>query len=215
MPRLLLATKNPHKTAEIRAILGEGWDITDLSTHPSLEMPEETGATFEENARIKADAVSRVFPGLVLSDDSGLEVDALGGAPGVHSARFAGIHGNDAANRTRLKQELDACGRPEPWAARFRCAMALAGSGSTRATFEGRVEGRVISGERGSGGFGYDPLFVPAGFLETFGELLGETKNGLSHRARALAMVIEYLRDTSPASLANNCGQGRESTEAN
>ena len=193
MPRLLVATKNAHKTAEIRAILGDGWEITDLTAHPAMPSPEETGATFEENARIKAEAASLVFPGFVLSDDSGLEVDALGGAPGVHSARYAGAHGDDAANRATLRRALAACGAPEPWVARFRCAMAIAESGRTLATFDGRVEGRVIAEERGTGGFGYDALFIPAGHRETFGELPSDVKNTLSHRARALAKAAATL----------------------
>ena len=193
MPRLLVATKNAHKTAEIRAILGDGWEITDLTAHPARPSPEETGATFEENARIKAEAASLVFPGFVLSDDSGLEVDALGGAPGVHSARYAGAHGDDAANRATLRRALAACGAPEPWVARFRCAMAIAETGRTLATFDGRVEGRVIAEERGTGGFGYDALFIPAGHRETFGELPSDVKNTLSHRARALAKAAATL----------------------
>jgi XTP/dITP diphosphohydrolase len=120
-------------------------------------------------------------------------VDALGGAPGVQSARYAGGHGDDASNRARLKRELAACGEPEPWMARFRCAMALAKDGRTLATFEGRVEGCVIRDERGAGGFGYDPLFIPQGHHETFGVLPAATKNGLSHRARALAQAARTL----------------------
>jgi XTP/dITP diphosphohydrolase len=193
MPRLLVATKNAHKTAEIRAILGPVWEVTDLTAHPEVPAPEETGATFEENARIKAEAASRVFPGLVLSDDSGLEVDALGGAPGVNSAIYAGTHGDDAANRARLKRELAATTVPQPWTARFRCTMALAEEGRTVATFDGRVEGRVIAEERGAGGFGYDPLFIPNGHTDTFGVLPSELKNALSHRARALAQAARVL----------------------
>lgn len=186
MPRLLIATKNAHKTAEIRAILGEAWDVSDLTAHPEVPAPEETGVTFEENARIKAEAASLVFPGIVLSDDSGLEVDALGGDPGVQSALYAGTHGDDAGNRARLKRELALCGNAEPWTARFRCAMAIAQAGRTVAVCDGRVEGRVIGEERGGGGFGYDALFIPDGHSETFGELPPEVKNTLSHRARAL-----------------------------
>jgi XTP/dITP diphosphohydrolase len=199
MPRLLIATKNAHKTAEIRAILGGQWDVTDLTAHPDVPAPEENGTTFEENARIKAEAASLVFPGLVLSDDSGLEVDALGGAPGVNSARYAGEQGNDAANRARLKRELTATGAPEPWTARFRCAMAIAKAGRTVATFDGRVEGRVTRVERGTGGFGYDALFIPDGQTETFGELSAETKNSMSHRARALAKAAMILMDDQTA----------------
>ncbi len=188
--RLLIATKNAHKTGEIRAILGPGWEVEDLTAHPEIAAPEETGATFAENAAIKAVAASELFPGVVLADDSGLEVDALGGAPGVRSARFAGPGATDADNRARLLRELT--GFPSP--ARFRCVMALARAGEVLATFSGAVEGTIVGGERGAGGFGYDALFVPEGFAQTFGELPGKTKNGLSHRARALAQARDFLR---------------------
>jgi XTP/dITP diphosphohydrolase len=193
MPRLLIATKNTHKTGEIRAILGSEWEVSDLTHYPEVPAPEETGRTFEENARIKAEAASRIFPGLVLSDDSGLEVDALGGAPGVNSAIYAGRHGDDAANRERLRSELLACGKPGPWAARFCCLMVLAETGRTLVAFSGRVEGQVLAEERGEGGFGYDAMFVPAGYAQTFAELSPDVKNGLSHRARSLAKVKEHL----------------------
>ncbi|MCX6979576.1 MAG: RdgB/HAM1 family non-canonical purine NTP pyrophosphatase [Verrucomicrobia bacterium] len=197
MPRLLIATKNAHKTAEIRAILGDAWEVSDLTAHPEVPAPEETGATFQENARIKAEAASRIFPGIVLSDDSGLEVDALGGEPGVHSALYAGTHGDDAANRARLKRELLACGAPQPWRARFRCTMAIAQAGHTLAVCDGRVEGRVIAEEHGGGGFGYDSMFIPDGRAETFGVLSPDVKNGLSHRARALAKAAVILAGLS------------------
>ena len=193
MHRLLIATKNAHKTAEIRDILGAAWEVSDLTAHPEVPAPDETGATFEENARIKAEAASRIFPGIVLSDDSGLEVDALGGEPGVQSALYAGIHGDDAANRARLKRELLACGAPQPWRARFRCTMAIAQAGRTLAVCDGRAEGRVISEERGCGGFGYDSMFIHDGHTETFGVLPADVKNGLSHRARALAKAAVIL----------------------
>ena len=193
MPSLLIATKNAHKTAEIRAILGEAWEISDLTGHPEVPAPEETGVTFEENARIKAEAASLVFPGVVLSDDSGLEVDALGGDPGVHSALYAGTHGDNAANRARLRRELLACGAPQPWRARFRCTMAIAQAGRTLGVCDGRVEGRVIAEASGAGGFGYDVMFIPDGHSETFGELPPDVKNVLSHRARALAKAVEFL----------------------
>ena len=193
MPRLLIATKNAHKTAEIRAILGDAWEVSDLTAHPEVPAPEETGANFEENARIKAEAASRIFRGIVLSDDSGLEVDALGGEPGVHSALYAGTHGDDAANRARLKRELLACGTPQPWRTRFRCTMAIAQAGCTLAVCDGRVEGRVIAEEHGGGGFGYDSMFIPDGHAETFGVLPADVKNGLSHRARALAKAAVIL----------------------
>ena len=193
MRRLLIATKNAHKTEEIRAILGPNWDVSDLTQHPEILAPEESGGTFEANARIKAEVASLLFPGFVLSDDSGLEVDVLDGAPGVDSAIYAGQHGDSAANRERLKRELLAKDAVEPWTARFRCVMALAEKGRTLATFDGRVEGQVVAAERGSGGFGYDPLFVPDGYTESFGELSGEIKNQLSHRARALAKAKAFM----------------------
>ena len=184
MRLLLIATKNAHKTIEIRAILGEGWEVTDLNAHPEIAAPEETGATFAENAAIKALAASRMFAGLVLADDSGLEVDALGGAPGVRSARYAGEDATDADNRAKLLHALAGV-RGKARAARFRCALALAADGA--------VEGVVINAERGDGGFGYDALFVPDGYCETFAQLSGAIKNQLSHRARALEKARTFL----------------------
>jgi XTP/dITP diphosphohydrolase len=147
---------------------------------------EETGETFEENASLKALAASAHFEGWVLADDSGLEVDALGGAPGVRSARFSGEGATDASNRALLLEKL--AGIPEDQrSARFRCVIALARGGEVLAHFSGSVEGAIIASEKGEGGFGYDPLFVPVGFSETFAELSAETKNRLSHRGRALA----------------------------
>lgn len=187
--RLLIATKNAHKTGEIRAILGSGWEVEDLTAHPEIAAPEETGATFAENAAIKAVAASQLFAGYVLADDSGLEVDALGGAPGVISARYAGPGATDADNRARLRRELTAF--PSP--ARFRCVMVVARAGEVLGTFSGAVEGAIVGEESGAGGFGYDPLFVPSGFAETFGVLPAAIKNGLSHRARALAEARDFL----------------------
>jgi XTP/dITP diphosphohydrolase len=193
MRRLLIATKNAHKTAEIRALLGYDWEVGDLTAHPEVPAPDETGATFAANARIKAETASQLFPGLVVSDDSGLEVDALGGDPGVQSALYAGVHGDHAANRARLKRELEWTVTPQPWRARFRCAMAVAENGRTIAEFDGHVEGTVIAEERGEGGFGYDAMFIPDGYTQTFGELPGVVKNELSHRARALEKVVAFL----------------------
>ena len=118
MPRLRIATKNAHKTGEIRAILGDGWEVEDLNAHPEIPAPEETGDTFLENATIKAVAASQIFPGLVLSDDSGLAVDALGGAPGVRSARYAGENASAAEHRAKL---LAALAGTRERTARFRC----------------------------------------------------------------------------------------------
>ena len=192
MRSLLIATKNAHKTAEIRAMLGDGWDVSDLNAHPDIAAPEETGATFAENAAIKALAASRLFVGLVLADDSGLEVDALAGAPGVRSARYAGEKSTDADNRAKLLREL-AAARGKARTARFRCALALAEAGEVCAAFDGTVEGVIINAERGDGGFGYDALFVPTGHCETFAQLPASVKNQLSHRAMALESARAFL----------------------
>jgi len=194
MPSLLIATKNAHKTAEIRAILGEAWQVTDLNAHPEVVSPEETGTTFAENAAIKAVTASALFPGYVLSDDSGLEVDALGGDPGVYSARYAGPQATDADNREKLLRELATDGaRGKARSARFRCVICIARSGEVLGTFDGAVEGVIINQEKGEGGFGYDPLFVPAGYCETFAQLPAEVKNQESHRARAMTKAQEFL----------------------
>ena len=177
-------------------MLGPDWLVSDLRAYPELKSPVEDGDTFEANARIKAVAASAKLPGvLVLSDDSGLEVDALQRAPGVHSARYAGPRATDKDNRERLKFEL---GIIEPdveggWRGRFCCCMAVALDGQTLATFNGAVEGHVITTEQGFGGFGYDPLFVPDGYADSFGVLPEAIKNSLSHRARALSQVIKWL----------------------
>ena len=193
MQTLLIATRNAHKTREIGQMLGSGWRVSDLLSFPHSPVMEETGATFEENAMLKALGISRVFTGLVLADDSGLEVDALGGAPGVRSARFAGGNANDAENRRALIQLLKNL-RGDELKARFRCVMVLATQGELLGSFEGTVEGKVIPEERGFGGFGYDSIFIPNGYSETFAELQPEIKNSLSHRGRALAKVLEFLR---------------------
>ncbi len=188
--RLLVSTRNAHKVSEIRAILGENFEVLDLSAAPKVPEIEETGVTFEENATLKAVAASLVFEGWVIADDSGLEVDALDGAPGVYSARYAGEQGNDAANNALLLKNLAGV-RGKDRSARFRCVIVLARAGRKLAVFSGAVEGVVINGPKGEGGFGYDPLFVPDGHCETFAQLDAKVKNILSHRARAL----EKLRD--------------------
>jgi XTP/dITP diphosphohydrolase len=198
MRRLLIATKNAHKTIEFAALLGPGWAVTDLNAHPEIPAPDETGETFAENAAIKAVAASQLFPGLVLADDSGLEVDALNGAPGVRSARYAGEKATDADNRAKLLHALDGV-RGKERSARFRCALALAESGLVVAAHDGTVEGTIINAERGEGGFGYDALFVPEGYCETFGQLPAEVKNQLSHRARAFAQALAFIRRQYPA----------------
>ena len=196
MPRLFLATSNAHKTAEVAAILGPRWEVEDLSAHPGIALPEETGDTFEANSIIKAQGGSVHLPGIwVLADDSGLEVDILGGAPGVHSARYAGNGATDLGNRKKLKDELRVlAGNPgQSFPGRFRCCMALVRDGALLKVTHGAIEGRILMREQGSGGFGYDSLFVPNGHKQSFGLLPEEVKNRLSHRAEALRQMREWL----------------------
>ena len=190
MQKLLVATGNSHKTDEIRAILGAGYVVSDLKAHPELPEVEETGTTFLENATLKAVEISKQVEGLILSDDSGLEVDALGGEPGVYSSRYAGEAGNDAANNKKLLHELQG---EDSRTARFRCVMVLAQDGEVLTSFDGAVEGRMLSELHGEGGFGYDPLFVPDGYEQTFSQLSEEIKNQLSHRAVAMQKVVAWL----------------------
>ncbi len=190
--RLIIATKNAHKTGEFRAMLGSAWEIVDLTAFPDIPAAEETGATFEENSAIKALHAAAHFSGLVLADDSGLEVDALGGAPGVISARYSGEGATDASNRERLIAELRKLGG-ERFPARFRCVLCVAEGARILGTWSGAVEGEIIPSEKGSGGFGYDSLFVPSGETATFAELPAKVKNRLSHRSRALAALREVF----------------------
>jgi len=189
-PRLIIATRNAHKTAEIRAMLGGRFEVLDVTAFPECPEIAETGTTFLENARLKALGISAVVDGLVLSDDSGLEVDALGGAPGVWSSSFGGEEGDHPRNNARLLAEM--AGKSDR-RARFRCTMVLAEQGRDLAHFSGTVEGRIIGEPRGGQGFGYDPLFIPDGHEHTFAELGEAVKNSLSHRARTLAKAIDWL----------------------
>ena len=187
MRQILLATRNPHKTREFVEILGEGFEVRDLSEARAFTPAEETGLTFEANATLKAVEASKHFRELVVADDSGLEVDALNGAPGVFSARYAGKHGTAAENVAKLLQELST--HESPWPARFRCCVALARAGQLLGAFDGVVEGTIVSTPRGSTGFGYDPVFKPDGFDQTFAQLSPAEKNCISHRARAISAL--------------------------
>ncbi|MCL4108410.1 UNVERIFIED_CONTAM: hypothetical protein GTU68_046103 [Idotea baltica] len=190
---LVIATHNAHKTEEIREILGSFFEeITDLSAFPDIPDADETGTTFSENSAIKAVGASLVLPdALVLADDSGLEVDVLDGAPGVYSARFSGENATDKSNRDKLMADL---GDAENRSARFRCVLSLARGGVVIEEFDGAVEGTIATEEMGSGGFGYDSLFIPAGHAESFGQLPAETKNGMSHRGNALEKLKAWLK---------------------
>jgi XTP/dITP diphosphohydrolase len=217
MSRLLIATRNLHKLQEIRTMLGDPVECVSLRDTPGAPEVVEDAPTFEGNAKKKAEALAEWILqmrspecgvwneiGLVLADDSGLEVDALGGAPGVHSARFAaldtGAAGNssDADNNAKLLRLLK--GVPEEKrTARFHCVLALVPVNPQSAIrnpqcFDGVCEGRIGFEPRGEHGFGYDPLFFPEGFDHSFAELGEDTKNQISHRSKALAKLADWLR---------------------
>lgn len=194
---LLIATRNAHKAREFARILPPQYELKTLADFPGAPDPEETGTTFEANAAIKAESISAVFPGLVVSDDSGICVDALGGMPGVYSARYAGTHGDDEGNNRKMLEELAA--KPEsekPFTARYVCAISVARGGRELGCFVGTVEGQITLNPRGAGGFGYDPLFIPEGYDCTMAEISAEEKNSISHRGEALRKFESWLRET-------------------
>jgi XTP/dITP diphosphohydrolase len=192
--QLIVATRNTHKTREIGQILGSGSAVRDLTTHPEISETTESGTSFEENAKLKAIAVSKKLPGLVIADDSGLEVEALGGAPGIHSARYAGANASDKEKIAKLLRQLaKADAKSDQRRARFHCVLAVARDGQILATVEGVVEGKIAERPRGSRGFGYDPIFIPDGLQETFAELPEELKNNMSHRAKAIRKLQAKL----------------------
>jgi XTP/dITP diphosphohydrolase len=193
-PSLLLGTRNPGKVREIETILGEvPWRIRSLREFEGVDVAAEIGDTYADNAIIKARFYARATGICALADDSGLEVEALGGAPGVFSARYAGAGALDADRRRLLLADLAGVPANER-TARFVCVVALAmPDGTVLNTSEGTCDGKIIFEPRGSGGFGYDPLFVPDGFNETFAELPDVVKNRLSHRARALLKTRAFL----------------------
>jgi len=197
-PVLWIATTNRGKTREFKLLLGSRWRVKDLHSFPQLPEIRETGKTFLANASLKALALSRALPGkLILADDSGLVVPALGGRPGVRSARFSGPEATPEENRRkllRLMRRVSGLGRK----AYFQAALVLAIDGRILGAKYGRIWGTITSVERGVGGFGYDPIFQPRGFTQTFGELSAVTKKRISHRSIAVrAMRILLSRDKS------------------
>jgi XTP/dITP diphosphohydrolase len=191
----MLGTRNRKKRHEIVEILGDlGLEFGDLADRPDVPDVDETGSTFEENARLKAVQVAKATGAWTLGEDSGLVVPALKGRPGVYSARYAGKQGDDAANNARLLAELAPL--PADRRAAYYVAVAILAdpAGEVRAAAEGRCHGVIIKEPRGSGGFGYDPLFLIPEFHRTFGELSPRVKQALSHRARALARLRPELR---------------------
>lgn len=193
--KIIFATRNKWKVAEVNAILRGVVCVDGLEAWPAFVLPPETGKTYEENALAKARAVAVGLGVTALADDSGLEVVALGGRPGVHSSRYAGTPGDDKANIRLLLRELADVPAGER-AARFVCVAAVATPDGRELTARGEVTGVITAEPRGDAGFGYDPVFVPDGFSVTFAEMPAELKNRISHRAlafRALAAQLSRL----------------------
>jgi XTP/dITP diphosphohydrolase len=197
MPKeLLIATRNRGKVLEVESLLGEfPLRLRSLADFPATGDVEETGSTFEENSALKAQAYAAQTGCWTLADDSGLEVAALGGAPGVYSARYGGPEATDAERIERLLSALSRSGDASR-RARFVCVIAIADNkANLLELFTGTCEGRIAQKPQGKGGFGYDPVFVPDGYEQTFGELPSEIKQQLSHRARALKAALPFLLD--------------------
>lgn len=194
--KLLIATRNRGKAMEIRALIGLGLqknvEVLTLPDLPAGGDPREKGKTFAENARIKALHYAKEYNILCIADDSGLAVEALGGRPGVHSARYAGDQATDEKNIAMLLEELNL--RPKPWTAAFLCVAAAALPGRMIAEATGRVDGEIVSVPRGDSGFGYDPVFRVKGSPKTMAELTTEEKNRISHRGQAVRRIIEELK---------------------
>ncbi len=194
MELILLATRNEGKAAELKVLLRElGVRLESLRAHPSIVLPPEDAVTYRENAIEKARAASRALDRPAIGDDSGLEVDALQGEPGVRSARYAGTDASDRANNDRLLEKLRNV-PPHERTARFRCVLAFQDGTDPPIVVEGVCEGRILETPRGASGFGYDPLFLPDGEDRTFAELPPERKNQISHRARAARALVGALQ---------------------
>ena len=213
MTKLAIATRNAHKVKELRVLLGDEFKVQTLDDFPSAPALPESAGSFAGNATLKVLTLAQWIGAslesvdaeqYVVADDSGLEVDALDGAPGIHSARYASLDENnssDADNNTKLLRELGSV-PAEKRAARFVCQIALAKIVSRDNTpeahlFEGVCEGHIAEAARGEQGFGYDPLFIPDGYEQTFGELGAEVKNDLSHRAKALIKMVKWLNNAA------------------
>lgn len=195
MNKILIATKNNGKVAEFQELFKK----YDMQTISLLDLPndiedvEETGETFEENARLKAEQISSILNAPVLADDSGLIIDALDGRPGIFSARYAGLAKNDQDNNNKVLNELEHIPM-ENRTARFICVLAVARPGKETFFVTGKCEGFIALSESGSNGFGYDPIFIPEGYEETMAEISAEEKNEISHRGQAIKELDEWLK---------------------
>ena len=190
--KVVIATHNEGKARELAELFAPIGIETVSAGALGLAEPEETGATFAENAKIKAGAASAASGMLAVADDSGLEVAALGGAPGIHAARWGGPTRDFGLAMERVNREMEASGADDR-RANFICALALAEPGGTTQAFEGKVFGTIVWPPRGTRGFGYDPIFVPDGYTETFGEMEPGLKNALSHRMRAFEQLMAEI----------------------
>ena len=188
--KIVFATNNKHKLEEIKDILGKDFEIVSLDEIGCHEDIPETGLTLEENARQKSSYVVEHYGQNCFADDTGLEVDALNGEPGVHSARYA--EGTDHDSEANMRKLLSKMANVKERTARFRTVISLIINGVEH-QFEGRVEGRIATEKHGKEGFGYDPIFIPEGYDKSFAELGEEVKNQISHRARAVKKLAEYL----------------------
>lgn len=193
MKQLVFATNNAHKLDEVRKILGEKFNVLSLKEIGCNDDIAETAETFEGNALIKARYIHDKYGYDCFADDSGLEIDVLGGAPGVYSARYAGEAHDSEKNMAKVLEQLQGI---ENRAARFRTVIALTLDGKEH-LFEGEIAGRIIEERRGAGGFGYDPIFIPDGETRTFAEMDDTQKNGISHRARAVKKLVAFLESLS------------------
>lgn len=193
--KIVLATHNAGKIREFQKAFSEiGWDAVPVAEIADVSEPEETGTTFEENALLKARYYAKAVNYPVLSDDSGIIADALGDRPGIYSARYAGVHGNDEANNRKLVKDLKPY-KGEDRKGRYLCVVALAWPDGKEMTAEGTCEGIIRDFYQGKGGFGYDPLFYLPSYGKTMAELPIEEKNKISHRGRALRALLEKLKN--------------------
>ena len=189
---ILIATKNEGKTKEFRQFFAQlGYKVENLNAYPDLPDVAETGLTFEENARLKAETIAELTGKMVLADDSGLKVDVLGGMPGVWSARFSGPDATDASNNAKLLHELAMVFEPKDRSAQFHCTLVMAAPGAQSLVVEADWEGYIATAPQGENGFGYDPLFLVGESGKTSAELSLEEKNKISHRAKALEKLVE------------------------
>ena len=189
---ILIATKNEGKTKEFRQFFAQlGYKVENLNAYPELPDVAETGLTFEENARLKAETIAELTGKMVLADDSGLKVDVLGGMPGVWSARFSGPDATDASNNAKLLHELAMVFEQKDRSAKFHCTLVMAAPGAQSLVVEADWEGYIATAPQGENGFGYDPLFLVGESGKTSAELSLEEKNKISHRAKALEKLVE------------------------